>query len=145
MEPVTTATSAISLAKAAAELSKKLYEFGKNIRDREIKQQLDEIHDQLRDFKQSASELEDENRDLREKLRFKSDEFEFRKPFWYEKSHRDRALCPKCFSKEVIGPMGELGQGCSPNYRRCLVCDQGLEIEPERPTHGSIRPHGVWS
>ena len=47
----------------------------------------------LRDLKQSASKLEDENRELREKLRFKSEAYEFRDPFWYDKAHPDRALC----------------------------------------------------
>ena len=35
----------------------------------------------------AASELEDENRELREKLRFNSNEYEFRAPFWYHKAN----------------------------------------------------------
>lgn len=44
----------------------------------------------MRELKQSASNLEDENRELREKLRFKSDAYEFRNPFWSDKANADR-------------------------------------------------------
>src|SRR5712692_3026659 len=98
MEPVSTVTTAWTIAKTAGEISKKLYDFGKNLKDREAKQEFDEISDKLRELKQSASELEDENRALREKLRFKSDEYEFRNPFWYTRAHPDQPLCPKCFA-----------------------------------------------
>jgi cell shape-determining protein MreC len=84
MEPITTISTVLSIAKPAGEISKRLFDLGKKIKDREIKQQIDEISDQLRELKQSASELEDQNRELREKLRFKSDDYEFRHPFWYE-------------------------------------------------------------
>jgi uncharacterized coiled-coil DUF342 family protein len=57
MEPVTTVTTAWTIAKTAGEISKKLYEFGKSLKDREAKQQLDEIVDKVRELKQSASEL----------------------------------------------------------------------------------------
>jgi hypothetical protein len=128
MEPVTTVTAAWTIAKTAGEVSKKLYEFGKSLKDREAKQQVDEILDKLRELKQSASELEDENRELREKLRFKSDAYEFRTPFWYDKAHPDRPLCPMCFAKEIVAPMGEPGQGCDPRYRRCLACNDVVVI-----------------
>jgi hypothetical protein len=36
-----------------------LYDFGKNLKDRDAKQQIDEILDNVRELKQSASELED--------------------------------------------------------------------------------------
>ena len=78
MEPVTTVTTAWTIAKTAGEISKKLYEFGKSLRDREAKHQVDEILDTLRELKHQASQLEDENRELREKLRFKSDDHQFR-------------------------------------------------------------------
>lgn len=70
------------------------------------------VLDKVRELKQSASELEDENRDLREKLRFKSDEYEFRDPYWYHKAHPKRALCPKCFAKEIAAPMGGSSGRC---------------------------------
>ena len=122
MDPVTTTTTALSLVKTAGEISKKLYEVGKSLKDREAKQQVDEILDQVRELKQSASELEDENRELRERLRFKSDDYEFHTPFYYEKAYPERPLCPKCFAKNIPAPMDKPGHGCAPNYRVCLVC-----------------------
>lgn len=98
MEPITTVTGVLTLAKTAAEVSKKLNEVWKNAKDRETKQQIEAILDSLHDLKQEAVALEDQNRELREKLRFKSDEYEFRNPFWYHKSHPDDPLCPTCFA-----------------------------------------------
>jgi len=139
MEPVTTVTTAWTIAKTAGEISKKLFEFGKSLKDREAKQQIDEMLDTLRELKQSASELEDENRELREKLRFNSDDYEFRGPFYYDKAHFDRPLCPKCFANKIAAPMGEPGQGCNPGYRHCLVCDKSVQVSPpsrrQLPTH----------
>src|SRR5437016_675855 len=129
MEPITTVTTAWSIAKTAGEVSKKLYEFGKGLKDREAKQQVDEILDRVRELKQSASELEDENRELREKLRFKSDEYEFLHPFRYRKSNRAIALCPKCFSNKTESPMGNPGQGCTAGYRKCLVCGHEVQVD----------------
>src|SRR6202030_3759629 len=102
MEPI----AVWSIAKAAGEISKKLYELGKTIKDHEAKRQVDVITDELRDLKHRASLLEDENRDLREKMRFKSDEYEFITPFWYAKAHPERALCAKCFANGIAAPMG---------------------------------------
>ncbi|HKV25622.1 MAG TPA: hypothetical protein VJN93_13595 [Candidatus Acidoferrum sp.] len=130
MEPITV-TTAWTIAKIAGDISKKLYELGKSLKDREVKQQVDEILDKLRDLKQSASELEDENRGLREALRFKSDAYEFRNPFYYEKAHPDRPLCAKCFAGKITAPMGDPGHECKSNYRRCLVCDQGVQVGPD--------------
>lgn len=127
VDPVT----AWSIAKTAAEISKKLFALGKRVKDHEIKQQLDEIADEVRELKQTASELEDQNRELREKLHFKGDDFEFRTPFWYEKAHPDQALCPKCFAKNIRGQMGQPGQGgVNSSWRQCLVCDHAIEISP---------------
>ena len=128
MEPIT----ALSIAKSAGEIGKKLYELGKSLRDREAKQRLEEIADSLRELKQLASQLEDENRELREKLRFKSDGYEFRTPFWYEKARPNQPLCPKCFATNIAAPMGEQGQDCSKDYRRCLVCGNGVEVGKSR-------------
>jgi hypothetical protein len=128
MEPVTTFTTAWTIAKTAGEISKKLYEFGKGLKDRDARHKVDEIVDQVRELKQSASELEDENRELREGLRFKSDDFEFRTPFWYDRAHPKRSLCPKCFAKNIAAPMGEPGQDTGVNYRVCLVCRESVEI-----------------
>ena len=133
MEPVTTITTAWGLAKAAGEIGKKLYELGKEVKDREVKQQIDEILDKVRDMKQSASNLEDENRELREKLRFKTDDYQFEHPFWYHKGNPERALCPKCFAQNVAAPMGEKGQGISKLYRKCLVCNHPVQVEEHKP------------
>lgn len=128
MEPISTVTTAWTIAKAAGEISKKLFDLGKSIKDREIRQQIDEIVDKLRDLKQSASDLEDENRDLREKLRFSADNYEFRNPFWYDRANPTQPLCAKCFANKTLAPMGEPGQGCSREYRRCLVCSALIEV-----------------
>jgi hypothetical protein len=132
VEPVSTITGAWSIAKAAGEVSKKLYELGKSLKDREVKQQLDEILDSVRQLKQSASELEDQNRELREKLRFKTDEYEFRTPFYYQRDYPDRPLCPQCFAKEIAAPMGEPGQSCASDHRRCLVCENTIQVRGGR-------------
>src|SRR5215469_18443940 len=93
MEPISIVTGVIGIGD-------RVYKLAKNVKDHEIKHQLDEIGDELRDLKQSASKLEDENRELREKLRFKSDAYEFRTPFYYEKADpKQQPLCPKCFSE----------------------------------------------
>ena len=139
MEPISTITGVWSIAKNAGEISKKLFELGKSLKDREIRQQVDEIVDRLRELKQSASDLEDENRELRERLRFKSDDYEFRSPFYYEKSHPDRALCPKCFAKNIPAPMGEPGQDCSSEYRRCLVCGECVQVSHDA-RQAQLRP-----
>src|SRR6266700_2956257 len=125
MEPISTVTTAWTIAKTAGEISKKLYELAKSVKDREVKQQIDEITDQLRELKQSASELEDENRNLREKLRFKSDNYEFRNPFWYEKANPEQPFCPKCFAGDIAAPMGapQRFPGSSQASRWCLVCN----------------------
>jgi hypothetical protein len=128
MEPISTITGAWSIAKTAGEISKKLYELGKGLKDREEKQRVDEILDSVRDLKQIAAELEDENRELREQLRFSSDNYEFRTPFYYENSHPERPLCPKCFAKRIAAPMGEPGQSCTSDYRRCLVCSECVQV-----------------
>lgn len=131
MDPVSIGTTGWTIAKTAGEISKKLYEFGRSIKDREQKQRIDEFVDEIRELKQTASELEDENRELREKLRFKSDDFEFRNPFWFEKKHPDRPLCAKCFASQNIAPMSEAYEA-SGVYRQCLVCANYVEVERGR-------------
>ena len=99
------------------------------LKDRHVKQQVDEILEKVRELKESASELEDENRDLREKLRFKSDEYTFHTPFWYHKSQPNQALCPKCYASNVAAPMGKKGQGCSEDCCICLVCGHEIQLD----------------
>jgi len=146
MEPITTVTGALTLVKSAAEVSKKLNEVWKGLKDRETKQQVEAILDNLHDLKQSAAALEDENRELREKLRFKSDDYEFLTPFWYAKGNRMLPFCAKCFAQQVAAPMGEPGQGCNESYRRCLVCYNTVQVAEHRhvpiPSSSSGTP---WS
>jgi len=131
MDPLTTTTTALTVAKTAAEISTKLGAFVKTLKDRQTKQQVEAIWDNVQDLKRLASKLEDENRDRRERLRFKTDDFEFRTPFYYDKARNPKQpLCPKCFAGGRAAPMGEPGQGCDPNYRRCLVCDASVQIGP---------------
>ncbi len=138
MEPISTITSTLSLVKSAADISKKLNEVWKGLKDRETKQQVEAILDNLHDLKQSAASLEDENRELREKLRFKRDHYEFRTPFWFAKDNPKQALCAKCFSQQIAAPMGVEGQGCTKLYRQCLVCHNCVQVA-EHP-HVSSRP-----
>jgi hypothetical protein len=140
MEPVSAITGVLSIAKAAGDVSKKLYQLSKTLKDRDLKAQIHEVVDELHELKQAASELEDQNRELREKLRFKSDEYEFLNPFWYDRNYPDRPLCPKCFSKQIAGPMSSAKHtGVAGKYiRHCLVCgeDQFTEFSQERdPVH----------
>ena len=112
---------------AIASAGKALYDATQGVSNLDTKRQLTEVYDTLMDLKRAASNLEDENHELKERLRFKGDDFEFRNPFWFEKRHSDRPLCPKCFANEKIGPMGESYQSFgSGTIRRCLVCDNTI-------------------
>src|ERR1700686_531652 len=134
MGHISTITSALGLAKNASELSNKLFELGKSLKDRGQKQQLDEIADKLRDLKQAASNLEDENRELREKVRFKSDEYENHAPFRYHKDRPEHPLCVKCFAQGIEAPMGEQGQSCIETHRKCLVCGVAVQVSNISPS-----------
>ena len=136
MEPATTLT----LAAKAADLGKKLYEVAKILKDREAQQKLDEVIDTVRELKQQASELEDENRGLREELRFKSADFEFRNPYWYEKDKPGQPLCAKCFAKKMIGPMSNSYRTDTGVYRECLVC--GAYVDDQRGMSSERGPNG---
>jgi rubredoxin len=135
MDPVTDVTFTMNVAN----LAKKLYEIAKSLKDREIKQRVDDVIDELRDLKQRASDLEDENRNLAEQLRFKAGEFDFNNPFWYEKAYPDRPLCPKCFADKKIAPMSE-PRGENGSYRRCLVC--GFHFDTAPRSRSNPGPYG---
>lgn len=132
MEPVSTVTTAWTVIRTTSEVSKKLNEVWKNLKDRDAKRQVEEILDKLHELKQSASQLEDENRELRERLRFKGEDYEFRNPFYYDKVHKDRPLCAKCFANYVAAPMGEEFRNSFANWRKCLVCGNLVEDRPVR-------------
>ena len=104
MEPVTTVTAVLTLGRTAADVYNRLYEYGKGLKDRDAKQQVEQM------------------------LRFKSDDYEFHTPFWYAKNNPQQALCPKCFAGHVPAPMGEHGQDCNEDYRKCLVCGNYIEV-----------------
>lgn len=120
VDPIT----GLSLFKVAADAGKAIADIAKSVTDREIKQELNGIYDKLMELKQNIASLEDENRELREKSRLRSDEFEFRNPFYYEKKFPDRPLCPKCFvGSERLAPMGNAHRDMSGiEFRECLVC-----------------------
>ena len=143
-----TVTTAWTIAKTVSEISQRLYSFGKTLKDREAKQRVDEILDQVRELKHSASKLEDENRELREKLRFKSDEYEFRNPFWYHKTKPDGPLCPTCFATTTPAPMSQPSRDDAGMWRMCLVCRKSvLEQRSPRRSRGDsfYSEPGPWS
>jgi hypothetical protein len=133
VDPIT----GFSLFKAVAEAAKKIAEVAKDVKDYDNKKKLGDVHDILISLKQAASELEDENRELKEELRFKSDDFEFRNPFWYEKEHPDRALCPKCFVEEKISPVSAPFDNGIAIWRKCLACGTAIEEAPSRKGRSS--------
>lgn len=57
MEPITTVTGALTLVKSAAEVSKKLNEVWKGVKDREAKQQIEAILDTLHDLKRKRQTI----------------------------------------------------------------------------------------
>lgn len=97
------------------------------------KQELMGVYDTLMNLKRDSAELEDEIRELRSKLRFKSEDYEFRTPFRYLKSQPDQPLCMKCFARDIAAPMSEPFQSNTLIYRTCLVCSE-LEKVGESPS-----------
>ena len=135
--------AALTLFNAIATAGKTLFDVAEGASDSDAKRQLMEVYDTLMGLKRQAAELEDENRALRQKLRFKSDEFEFKSPFWYEKAFPDQALCPRCFANERIGQMADqfesLGYG---NIRVCLVCHNRIQIQTGSKGSERVVPRG---
>ena len=134
--------TALTLFNAIASAGRTLYDIAQGTSKLETKQQLMEVYDTLMGLKRQVAELEDENHGLKQKLRFKSDDFEFKSPFWFETKHPDRPLCAKCFAEEKIGPMGEPYRA-SGVFRTCLVCNNSVRIEKppnlgEGPGPGSL-------
>jgi hypothetical protein len=122
-EPLTTLT----LFNAIAAAGKTVFDIAQGASNSDAKRQLMEVYDTLMNLKREAADLEDDNRNLKEKLRFKSQDFEFKNPFWYEKIRPDQPLCAKCFASGTIGPMrtirSEFGTSCT-----CLVCDTTIYL-----------------
>jgi hypothetical protein len=135
----------LALFNAIATAGKTLYEVTQGVSNLDTKRQLMEVYDTLMSLKREASDLEDENHDLKERLRFKSDDFEFRNPFYFEKRNPDQPLCPKCYAREKKGPMSEIRRSEFDTWRTCLVCDNAFNVErsPRSPSVGS--PPTAWS
>ncbi len=136
---------ALTLFNAIAAAGRTIYDIAQGTSKMEEKQQLMEVYDTLMNLKREAAELEDENHDLKAKLRFKSDDFDFKNPFWFDKRHPDRALCPKCFSKEIVAPVAAAPRSTDTGvvYRLCLACDAAfLEGEGSRNNRSSERSGG---
>jgi hypothetical protein len=130
----------LTLFNAIATAGKTIYEIAQGTSKLEEKQQLMEVYDTLMNLKRKASELGDENHDLKGKLRFRSDDFDFKIPFWFEKKHPDRALCAKCFSQHVAAPVSAPYSDSTTTYRRCLTCMSIIEEGPRRADQsGSYR------
>jgi hypothetical protein len=136
----------LTLFNAIATAGRTIYDIAQGTSKLEEKQQLMKVYDTLMSLKRSAGDLEDENHDLKAELRFKSDDFEFKNPFWFEKNHPDRPLCPKCFSKRNIGPVAASYDNGSGVFRRCLACDTIIEEGPSRRsmTEGPTYGGGSW-
>jgi|SRR5580658_1300608 hypothetical protein len=128
----------LTLFNAIASAGKTIYDIAQGTSKLEQKQQLMEVYDTLMSLKRGAGDLEDENRELKAKLRFNSDEFEFKNPLWFDRTHPERALCPKCFSKQIIAPVAEPCDNGVAVFRRCLSCDTAIEVGRSRkPEQGS--------
>ncbi len=118
-DPVT----GLTLFSAITTVGKTVFNLAQAASNMDAKAQLMDVYDTLMNLKRQAGDLEDENRELKNKLRFKSEDFDFRNPFWYEKSHPDRPLCPKCFGSQKVSPMSERKEIHREIYGRlCLVC-----------------------
>jgi hypothetical protein len=120
--------SGFALFNAIAAAGKTIYEIAQGVSTIETKQELMGVYDALMSLKREAAELGDTNRALQQKLRFKSEDFEFRSPFYFDKKQPAIPLCAKCFAKEIIGPMREADNSDDGVYRRCLVCDNYVRV-----------------
>ncbi len=118
----------LTLFNAIAAAGRTIYEIAQGTSKLETKQELMDVNDTLMNLKRAAGDLEDQNRELKEKLRFKSEDFEFRNPFWFENKYPERALCPKCFSKHVLAPVATPHETASEGVsRQCLACDTSIQ------------------
>jgi hypothetical protein len=127
------ALGAVQLVSLVTSTIKNVRDLLKAATDDDVKQGLREVLDSLDDLKQRASELTDENRELRDKLRLRGEDFEFRQPFYYEKSKPHTPLCPKCYvNHERVAPMSVSMQTDSAVFRRCLACET---VVTERAIH----------
>jgi hypothetical protein len=128
----------LTLFNTITSAGKVIYEIAKGTSRLEEKQQLMRVYDTLMSLKRAAGDLEDENHNLKQKLRFKSEDFDFASPFYYEKKHPDQPLCVRCFANGKVGPMGMTYITLDGSFRHCLVCDNRIQVElATRHDHGS--------
>jgi hypothetical protein len=120
-------SSRVDLFNTIAGAMNTVYDLSKAAKNPEEKQQLNKVYDTLVELKHKATLLEDENRKLRDQVRFKSDQFEFRNPFWYEKGKPGQPFCPKCYAGNVAGPMNQSVPFNEISYRICLVCGHSVD------------------
>jgi hypothetical protein len=132
--------SGLTLFNAIATAGKTIFDIAQGTSKIEEKQELMSAYDLLMGLKRQVAELEDENHELKKKLRFRSGDFEFKNPFWFEKAFPERALCPKCFSKQIIAPVGKQYDNGVAIWRKCLTCESAIEEAPSRKGHGE--PYG---
>lgn len=125
---MTDPAAGLALFNAIATAGKAVYDIAQGTSKIEAKQQLMDVYDTLMNLKRQAAELEDENRNLKERLRFSGDGFEFKNPFWYEKAHPDRPLCPTCFANQKVAPVSDIRRGSGSSWRICLVCSKPITI-----------------
>jgi hypothetical protein len=136
----------LTLFNAIATAGKTIYEIAQSTSKLEEKQQLMAVYDTLMNLKRDAGDMEDTIRDLKENLRFKRDDFEFKNPFWFDKRFPDRALCPKCFSKQMVAPVAAPYESDDGVWRKCLSCDTVIEEKRgQRIYNTTDRGGGVWS
>jgi hypothetical protein len=138
----------LTLFNAIATAGRTIRDLAQGVSNSDTKRQMMEVYDTLMNLKSAAADLEDQNRELKEKLRFRSEDFEFKNPFWFEKSHPDRALCPKCFVDELVAPVSEPIGSTSGTYRRCFHCGEAIWEKRFAPS-GSVLygggPPTQWS
>jgi hypothetical protein len=142
------AKTALELGKMATEFGKKIVSLITKVKDRAIREDLEQLLDESRDLKHLAIALEDENRELKERLRFNEDEYPIGGIFRYHKDRPHEPLCPKCFASRTIAYMSPPGEdGAAPNYRRCTVCRAYVKIGPDRAygSSGGTPDYGPWS
>jgi hypothetical protein len=138
------AVNGLTLFNSIAGAGRNIADIAKAATNHEIKVQLNDIYDTLIGLKQGAAALEEENRSLKERMRFRSDAFEFRTPFYCEKANPNQPLCAPCFAKQIIAPMGEMERMGEYDGRRCVVCHQGVALN-KRPSSLRSGPGGSRS
>lgn len=142
--PVTEIATGISIAKSAAGAINKLHDLYKSTQDRDLKQKIEDVIDELRDLKHQASLLEDENRDIKEQLRFRTDDYQFDGRFWMDKLHPDRTLCPKCFSEKIAAPVGQAYDNGHAIYRACLTCKGCYKVGETQNPYEPVQTRNDW-